>query len=88
MRSMRWPATSRESGYRLHCELHGVEEPPTPFIGILSTLGTTSGATVAAVFSAGNAQDDLLRTDLDSASFEPQVNRHIRQESSVPSSRA
>ncbi|MEX1116870.1 MAG: hypothetical protein WEB53_16605, partial [Akkermansiaceae bacterium] len=42
--AMLWAAASRESGNQLRCEPHGVEVPPTPFIGIFSK------AAVAAAF--------------------------------------
>ena len=67
--SVLWAAASRESGYQLRCELHGVEVPPTPFIGMISK------AIVAATFRTGNAQADVLQADVDSAILEPQVNR-------------
>ena len=64
-----WAAASRKSGYQLRCELHGVEVPPTPFIGMISK------ATVAAAFRTCDARADVLQADFDSAILEPQVNR-------------
>ena len=50
LHSVLWAAASRESGYQLRCELHGVEVPPTPFIGMISK------ATIAAAFRTGDAR--------------------------------
>jgi len=67
--SVLWAAASRESGYQLRCELHGVEVPPTPFIGMISK------ATCAATFRTGDPRADMLQVDFDSAILEPQVDR-------------
>jgi hypothetical protein len=63
-----WAAASRKSGYQLRCDLHGVEVPPTPFIGMISK------AAVAAAFRTCDARADVLQADFDSAILEPQVN--------------
>ena len=64
-----WVAASRESGYQFRRELHGVEVPPTAFIGMISR------PTVAAAFRTWDARADVLQADFDSAILEPQVNR-------------
>jgi len=63
-----WAAASRKSGYQLRCELHGVEVPPTPFIGMISK------ATAAAAVRTDHTRADVLQADFDSAILEPQVN--------------
>jgi hypothetical protein len=64
LHSVLWTAGSRESSYELRCELHGVEVPPTAFIGMISK------ATVAAAFRTGDARTDVLQADFDSAILE------------------
>ena len=64
-----WATASRESGYELRCELHGVEVPPTSFVGMISE------ATCAATFGTGDPRADMLQVDFDSAILEPQVDR-------------
>jgi hypothetical protein len=60
---------SRESGYELRCELHGVEVPPTSFVGVISQ------AACAVTFRTGDRRADVLQVDFDSAILEPQVDR-------------
>ena len=50
LHAMLWAAAARKSGYQLRCELHGVEVPPMPFIGMVSK------ATIAATFRTGDAR--------------------------------
>jgi hypothetical protein len=64
-----WATASREASYELRCELHGVEVPPTSFVGMISE---TTGATT---FRTCDPRADMLQADFDSAILKPQIDR-------------
>jgi hypothetical protein len=53
----------------LRCEVHGVEVPPTSFLGMISE------ATCAATFRTGAPRIDVPQADFDSTILEPKVDR-------------
>jgi hypothetical protein len=62
-------SASWESGDQLRRELHGVEVPPAPLVGV---IGKTAGN---ATFRARDARTEVREPNLDSPLFEPKVNR-------------
>jgi hypothetical protein len=62
-------SASREASNQLRRELHGVEVPPSPFVGM---VGKSAGA---AAFRTGDARTDVRESNLDSPLFEPNVHR-------------
>jgi hypothetical protein len=62
-------SASRKPGDQLRGELHGVEVPPPPLIGV---IGESAGT---ATFRARDARTEVREPNLDSSLFEPKVNR-------------
>ena len=62
-------SASWESGDQLRRELHGVEVPPSPLVGV---IGKPAGN---ATFRARDARTEVREPNLDSPLFEPKVHR-------------